>query len=110
MDTIWHIVALIWIGLAFLTFISLYFMKIKAPFGRHTRTDWGPMINNTLGWIVMELPSLICLWAGYLYFRSETTPEMAIIPMLLWTAHYFNRAFIYPFRLKNKKQNILKTF
>jgi hypothetical protein len=102
----WRNAVLLWIGLAVVTFINLFYLKIRAPFGRHTRDDWGPMINNSFGWFIMELPSLLCLWGGFLFFRSENTPQIALLPMALWSLHYFNRTFIYPLRLKDKKKKM----
>lgn len=109
--TFWHYAVLAWIGLALVTFVNLYFLKITAPFGRHTRSDWGPMINNNLGWFIMEVPSLICLWTAFLALRTEDTPAIAWLPMALWSLHYFNRAFIFPFRLRdrNKKMPLVIT-
>ena len=102
----WQIIAIAWMVIAILTFISLFFKNITAPFGRHTRSDWGPMINNSLGWIIMEVPSLTLLWVGFLMFANEQTPVWAYLPMALWSIHYIHRSFIYPFRLKNKKKQM----
>ena len=49
----------IWIGVAVVTFISLVTLKIRAPYGRHTRQGWGMMIDNHWGWFWMELPALV---------------------------------------------------
>lgn len=102
----WEIFGIGWLVLAVITFISLFFLKITAPFGRHTRTDWGPMINNTLGWMIMEAVSLVMLWVVFAAFWSNETPYTAFLPMALWSAHYINRTFIYPLRLKNKKKKM----
>lgn len=102
----WEILGLAWLLLAIITFVCLFFFKIVAPFGRHTRSDWGPMMNNSLGWIVMEAPSLIMLWASFAYSWTKETPAIAFLPMGLWSIHYLNRTFIYPFRLKNKKKKM----
>jgi len=102
----WEIFGLGWLVLAVITFVSLFFLKIKPPYGRHTRTDWGPMINNTFGWIFMEAPSLIFLWVSFASFFNPETPKVAFLPMVLWSIHYTNRTFIFPFRLKNKKKRI----
>ena len=85
MEQYWSITAMVWIGLAVITFVALYFFKVTAPFGRHSRTDWGPMVDDSLGWIIMEAPSLICLWISFLYFHSTETPVIAYIAMALWS-------------------------
>ena len=46
---------LIWLGIGFITFITL--LKIPAPYGKFSKTNWGPMIPSKLGWIVMEIIS-----------------------------------------------------
>ena len=48
-----NIVAIAWTLLA-LAIVPTQF-RVTAPYGRHTRTDWGPMISNQLGWCLMEL-------------------------------------------------------
>lgn len=102
----WEIFGIGWLLLAVITFICLYFLKITPPFGRHTRTDWGPMINNTFGWMIMEAFSLIMLWIGFAVAWTNETPVMAFLPMSLWTIHYVNRTFIYPLRLKDRQKRI----
>jgi hypothetical protein len=44
----------IWIAIAVIVFITMFF--VTAPFGRHTSEKWGIMINNKLGWVIMEFP------------------------------------------------------
>lgn len=92
----------IWIALAAVVFLVLLF--IPAPYGRFARSNWGIMINNRLGWILMETPSLVtfCYFVftgsapmnGYIWFFTG-----------LWIIHYFHRSFIFPFRIRarNKK-------
>jgi steroid 5-alpha reductase family enzyme len=105
MDKItFYYIVLAWSILAVLTYIMLS-RFIVAPFGRHTRKDFGPMINNTLGWVIMESVSLIV----FLYFFISGSGEKSMINWLfaaLWSAHYINRSFIYPFRQKNKKRKM----
>lgn len=108
----WEIGVYVWIGIAVITFIALFFFRITAPFGRHSRSDWGPMINDSWGWFLMEVPSLICLWIGFFTMRSPDTPTLALLPMALYSIHYINRSFIYPTRLRNKgkKMPLVVTF
>ena len=51
----YHYILNSWTLLAILVFFLLFF--VKAPFGRHTSTNWGPMINARLAWVIMELAS-----------------------------------------------------
>jgi 3-oxo-5-alpha-steroid 4-dehydrogenase 1 len=89
--------------LAIITFIYLF--KMIAPFGRHTSTKFGPMMNNNLGWCIMEVPSLLSL--SYFFFSGKNDPTpVALTIYALWAVHYINRSFIYPFRQKNKKKEI----
>ena len=88
-----------WIGIAVIVFIALQF--ITAPYGRHSKTSWGAMISNHLGWIIMELPALlVCpllFWFG--------TGDKSIFSWFfvgLWCLHYINRTLIFPFRIKTK--------
>ncbi|AZQ61250.1 hypothetical protein EI427_03145 [Flammeovirga pectinis] len=98
----------VWILIAIITFCSLFFGKVTAPFGRHTRSDWGPMIANSWGWFWMEIISPIGLWIGF-YIANDgvfTVSIQALIGMIAWTVHYINRTFIFPFRMPNKKKKM----
>ena len=44
-----------YIGLAAIT--ALYLLKITAPYGRHARSGFGPKLNATFGWVLMEAPA-----------------------------------------------------
>jgi 3-oxo-5-alpha-steroid 4-dehydrogenase 1 len=92
----------IWIALAVIVFFVLLF--IPAPYGRFTKSSWGMMINNRLGWILMETPSLV----SFCYFVfTGSAPMNGYIWFFtgLWMVHYIHRSFIFPFRIrvKNKK-------
>ena len=96
---IFNLICWIWIGIGVITFFVL--LKIPQPYGRHTKNNWGPMINNRLGWLIMELPALLV----FVYFAQLTTNWLNLLLLTafaLWVWHYFNRACIYPFRLKTK--------
>ena len=96
----------IWIALGIVVFLLLFFLKIKPAYGRHSKNSWGPMINNSWGWAIMEIPSLLFLWISFLSNRTEETADILYLPIALWSLHYINRSFIFPFRLKNKKKKI----
>ena len=91
----------IWIGVAVVTFISLVTLKIRAPYGRHTRQGWGMMIDNHWGWFWMELPALVVFPLIAILGSAEKT-SLHWILIALWIIHYTNRTLIFPFRLKTK--------
>lgn len=84
----------IWIAMAIILFpIQLV---VSAPYGRHTKTTWGPMLSNRLGWILMEGWALVAFWFFYLkYFNSNT---YSLFFAALYTMHYIHRSFIFPLR------------
>ena len=55
----YQIIVLCWMAIGLVTFIML--LKITAPYGRHTSTEWGPQISNRFGWMIMEMPVMIVL-------------------------------------------------
>ncbi len=94
-----YIIVYSWIALALIVFPILLF--VAAPYGRHTRKGWGPMIPNHIGWILMELPAmLVFLW----FAVSGSTPKSLVVWLfvLLYTTHYLNRSIIFPLRLKTR--------
>ena len=94
-----NLICWIWIGIGAITFPILF--KVKQPYGRHAGNNWGPMINNKLGWFLMELPALFV----FLYFVRQTSNWLnflLLVAVSLWSLHYVHRAIIFPFRLKTK--------
>ena len=98
-----NIICIIWALVGVATYVLLQF--VTAPYGRHIQKGWGPEIANKLGWILMEVPSFLII----LYFvLISNQSNYALFLSSLWLVHYFNRTFIYPFRIhtKNKKMPI----
>lgn len=87
-----------WIAIAIILFpIQLF---VSAPYGRHTKTTWGPMLPNQLGWIIMEAWALVTFVIVYLLFFN--TNQYALFFGALYIIHYINRSFIFPLRTKTK--------
>ena len=85
------------------TFIALFF--ISAPYGRHVRRGWGSLLPNWLGWMLMESVSPLMMLVLFIIgaaFKNTTT----IVFLLMWQAHYIQRAFVYPFLLRNGKKKM----
>ena len=83
-----------WIGLGVITFLTLLF--ISAPYGRHIRSGWGPVLSKRVGWIFMETPALYIMWLFY-FFCADFTNIVLMIFLLIWSIHYTNRSIIWPF-------------
>jgi len=98
-----NILVLAWIGLAILLLPLL--LKVRAPYGRHASARWGPAVDNSLGWFIMELPSLALITVLFLT-GNKWNLNILWIFFLLWFIHYFNRIFIYPFRTRTKGKKI----
>ena len=88
------------LALAVPVFLLLFF--VKAPYGRHIRGGWGPLLENRLGWFIMESPAVFVFGAIVLiYARLNVT---AVLLFLMWELHYGHRVFIYPWTLKKGRK------
>ncbi len=79
-------------------FAVLFF--VSAPYGRHVRRGWGPLIPNHLGWISMETPSVV-VFALCFAFGSALKNLPILLFFILWQMHYVHRAFIYPWTIRD---------
>lgn len=94
---LFNTICLFWAGIGIATFILLQF--VTAPYGRHMRKGWGIEISNRLGWVFMELPSFAIIL--YFYLNSNQSVYASMLS-ILWLIHYFNRTFIFPFRIRTR--------
>ena len=85
-----------WIGLAVVVFVALFF--VTAPYGRHLRAGWGPMLPARLGWMVMEAPALLLVGLG-LALGSRPLDAYSGLLGAMFVAHYVNRTLVFPLRL-----------
>ncbi|MDF1575972.1 MAG: DUF1295 domain-containing protein [Bacteroidales bacterium] len=86
-----------WTFLGLAVFILLLF--VKAPYGRHSRKDWGPVIHNRLAWFLMEFPSLLVFVLCFLSGPGKLQP-LTWIFFALYVSHYVNRSLIWPWRTR----------
>ncbi|MEI6898564.1 MAG: DUF1295 domain-containing protein [Bacteroidota bacterium] len=88
-----------WIAVALIIFPLI--LWIAAPYGRHTTSKWGPLINNKLGWIIMESPALF-FFAWFFLTGSNQQTLVSWLFFSFWVFHYTNRTLIFPLRLRTK--------
>ena len=76
-----------------------------APYGRHIRKGWGPVMSNKWGWFIMELPVLILVPLLY-SIGPQSTSIISTSLVTGFTFHYLNRVFIYPMRIQTQGKSI----
>jgi len=91
-----------WIILSLVIFALLF--KLTAPYGRYARKGWGPSINGTVGWIIMEITSPIAF--AYFFLQGGEKGSVNWIFFGLWIAHYFNRSIVFPLRVPDKTKQM----
>jgi len=98
-EIIFQYLVYIWIGIAVVIFPLL--LRITAPYGRHTVSGLGPLLNNRLAWFLMEFPAL-AVFAFFAYGKGLTSDPVLLTAILFWTLHYLHRVFIFPLRIRTK--------
>ncbi|TVR78483.1 MAG: 3-oxo-5-alpha-steroid 4-dehydrogenase [Chitinophagaceae bacterium] len=109
MENIFDNLVYIWIAVALLVFpIALF---VKAPYGRHFAGQFKTTIQNKWGWVIMEAASPLFFTFFFFYGDVEKTIFHWVL-FSLFNAHYINRSFIWPFRIRsgNKKMPLLIMF
>jgi 3-oxo-5-alpha-steroid 4-dehydrogenase 1 len=92
-----------WIAVGVIIFPIL--LKVTQPYGRHSKSNLGPMINNRLGWFLMELPALVIF--GYLVsFKANLLNVLVLLPAILWGLHYIHRVLIFPLQIRTARKKI----
>ena len=91
-----------WIIFGFAIFLILLKFKPKT-YGRYFSKK-SILLNNRLGWILMEIPTLIFM--PYFTFNGNYPNKVIICFFCLYMIHYINRTLIFPFKLKFKKKKI----
>jgi protein-S-isoprenylcysteine O-methyltransferase Ste14 len=84
-------------GLGAVTFLAVSF--VVAPYGRHARAGFGPVIPARVGWVVMESPAVFALLAFFWTGEAPTQPG-ALVLLGLWLLHYVQRTFVFPLRMR----------
>lgn len=103
MDDLFNIVLCTYFLLGPLTMMVLLF--VSAPYGRHNRSGWGPQIPVRLGWLLMEIPTIVVFAAVYLC-GTQRMGLTSLVLAGLWYHHYVYRTFIFPHRLHTEGKSM----
>ncbi len=98
---IYFIILYAFLGLAGISFISL--VLNPAPYGRHARSGWGPLVPDKLAWLIMEAPAPL-LFLFYFFIADRAINITLVIFLIIWQLHYVHRSFIFPFMLKSNEK------
>jgi len=98
-----NLITIIWMLAGIIAFPLL--LKVTQPYGRHVTNRWGPMMNNKLGWIIQESPSMIFLSIFFFTGAGEKTKVVWFF-WALWIVHYINRSVVFPLRTHTSNKKI----
>ena len=87
--------------LAVIVFVALHF--VNAGYGMMYNKKWGISVNNKLGWVLMELPTVVVmslLW----WSSSRTFDTVPLIFFVLFQIHYVQRTFVFPLLMRGKNR------
>ena len=89
--------------MAAITVVLLVF--ISAPYGRHTRSGWGPVMPARWAWILMESPAVL-LYCTVFFLGDHRFELVPLLLLGLWQVHYLHRTFIFPFRMRSSGKTV----
>ncbi len=96
-----NIVLIVMTVMAVVVFVSLFF--VDAGYGRFYAPQWGPAIDNRLGWMLMEAPvfvAMLLLW----WLSDRREDGIRLVFLLLFELHYFHRAFVFPWLMRGRSK------
>lgn len=95
---------LLWIWIVVALIVFPFQFKTTAPYGRHIRRGWGHIMDNRIGWMLMEMVSLFAF--AWFFLSGKPAATINWFFFFCWAIHYINRSFIFPFRTKTQGKQI----
>ena len=87
--------------IAVVVFVCLFF--VDAGYGKFYKPEWGPTVDNKLGWMLMEAPVFVAMLALW-WFSDRRTDGVRIVFLLLFELHYFHRSFVFPRQIRGRSR------
>ena len=87
--------------IAVVVFVCLF--HVDAGYGKFYGPQWGPSVDNRLGWMLMETPvfiAMLLLW----WFSGRREDPVRLVFLLLFELHYFHRSFIFPLQIRGRSR------
>lgn len=98
----------------FMLLAAIVLIWNEAPYGKFSESaSWLPLTNikldGRIGFMVMELPSMLCPVLVFAYFWTELNTD-AWVFFFLFELHYVHRTLVYPlFRMPKTSKTTLAT-
>ena len=89
----------VWLVVAASVFAYLLFSP--APYGRHGRKGWGPMVGAKTGWLIMECPAVFVMVLMLLIGIGRLSLYSALF-FVMWEFHYVYRTFLFPRKFRGQ--------
>jgi len=93
---------LYWVGLSVISTLAIKLTK-QLPMSSRIENDKLKLfgsIDKKTGWVIMEIPILLVV--GYFFLVGEQPLNASAVMIAAFMLHYFNRAIIFPQRIKVK--------
>ncbi|HHD15574.1 MAG TPA: DUF1295 domain-containing protein [Euryarchaeota archaeon] len=87
---------------AVVVFILLMFFT--APYGKHSRKGWGPMMGSRSAWVLMELPAVFVIVIVLVVF-GKGVDFVNLTFLFLWELHYLYRTFLFPVFMRGSRRS-----
>ena len=75
-----------------------------APYGRHFRVGFGPVMHSRTAWLLMEFPAVIVIAGVYFWKFDQQRGNLNWVFLVMWQTHYLYRTFIYPWLLRGSRR------
>jgi 3-oxo-5-alpha-steroid 4-dehydrogenase 1 len=75
-----------------------YLLLRPAPYGRHGRPGFGPVVSAKLAWVIMEAPSPLGMISLFV-LHHRWGDAVALVSLGLWLFHYAYRSVVFPLLL-----------
>jgi len=76
----------------------------SAPYGRHFRKGYGPVMQSRSAWFLMEFPAVIVITGAFIWNFKQQNGNLSWIFLFMWQTHYLYRSFVYPWLLRGSKK------
>ena len=78
-------------------------LAVPAPYGRHRRPGFGPMMPARLAWMLMELPAVVVPAWAFLAVGGRLRGPVPWLLLGLWELHYVQRTFVFPLAMRGPR-------